>query len=133
MWSLNHGASGARRWGRILCVGVASCALAACATTSESRNPPKQCSRGSAQPANPNGSVFQQAAVSAVPQGSASGRDVMVFGRDGAQGNPDSPPADAAVPAPPTAQDRAPAPPPAGRPLSMRRDPASPQLAYGSC
>ena len=133
MWLLNHGAPAARRWGRILCVGVASYALAACATTSESRNPPKQCSRGSARPANPNGSVFQQAAVSAVPQGSASGRDVMVFGRDGAQADPDNPPADAAVPAPPTAQDRAPAPPPAGRPLSMRRDPASPQLAHGSC
>ena len=77
MWKVNHGALTARRWGRILCVGVASCTLVACATTSESRNPPSQCSRGSARPANPNGSVL-------IPTVGAAGQqsgNVMVFGQ----------------------------------------------------
>ena len=123
MWLNNHGAHTARRWGRILFIGAASCGLVACATTKESRNPPSSCSRSSARPANPYGSVFSAASVSAAPQG-----DVMVFGKDGdaaKAGTPDG----AVVPAPPPAPDQ----PTPGKPLSMMQTPATPQLAYRSC
>lgn len=132
MVKVKHGALSARRWGRILCVGVASCALAACATTSDGRNPPDHCSRGRARPANPNGSVLLQATVGAVPTpGAGRSAEVMVFGKDGEQAAPDAP-AETVVPAPPTATEGA-AAAPAGRPLSMRRELAPLQSEYGSC
>ncbi|QHD70845.1 hypothetical protein GS397_27480 (plasmid) [Sphingobium yanoikuyae] len=132
MVKVKHGALSARRWGRILCVGLASCVLAACATTSDGRNPPDHCSRGKARPANANGSVLLQAAVGAVPApGLGRSAEVMVFGKDGEQAAPNAP-AETVVPAPPTATEGAPAAP-AGRPLSMRRDLAPLQSEYGSC
>lgn len=132
MAKVKHGALSARRWGRILCVGVASCALSACATTSEGRDPPKHCSRGQARPANPNGSVFLQATVGAAPEANA-GRsvEVMVFGKESEQADP-SAPADVVVPAPPAATEGAPVAP-AGRPLSMRRNPAPLLPEFRSC
>jgi hypothetical protein len=123
MWLNNHGALVARRWGRILCVGVASCGVVACATTSESRNPPSTCSRSDARPANPYGSVLSAPVVSTAPQG-----DVMVFPKEGDAGKADGPDG-AVVPAPPPAPDQ-PAP---GQPLSMMQAPTIPQLAYRSC
>lgn len=132
MVKVNHGALSARRWGWILCVGVASCALSACATTSEGRDPPKHCSRGKARPANPNGSVFLQATVGAAPEANAGrSAEVMVFGKEGEQADPNAP-ADVVVPAPPTGTEGAPAAP-AGRPFSMGRNLAPLQSEFRSC
>lgn len=138
MWIVNHGALAARRWGRILSVGLASCALAACATTPEGRNPPEKCSRGSARPANPNGSVILQNSV----QGAAlqqDGNAVMVFGQDHA-----APAQDATIPAPPatgeatseTGKDLSAArkaPTRKRRSISMGSSPAMPRTLVGSC
>lgn len=132
MVKVMHGALVARRWGRILCVGVASCALAACATTPDGRDPPDHCSRGKARPANPNGSVFLQATVGQAPDANGGrSAEVMVFGKGEADTAPNAP-ADAVVPAPPTATEGAPVAP-AGRPLSMRLDRPRLQYDLGSC
>jgi len=130
MVKCHHGAS-ARRWGRILFVGVASCSLAACATTSEGGNPPKHCSRGSARNANPYGSIFSQADVSAAPAPrEGGGAEVMVFGKD-AEPAPEAVPVPDLTAPPPAPRNGALAP--VGRPLSMGRDPTSPQTAFRSC
>ena len=131
MAKVKHGAPSARRWVQILCVGVASCALTACATTSEGRAPPTHCSRGSARNANPNGSIFLQATANAAPDASGQREvEVMVFGKDGEAKPAD--PAETVVPAP---QSEAVTPPaaPAGRPLSMRGGMVPLQTQYGSC
>lgn len=131
MVKCHHGAPSARRWGRILLAGVASCALAACATTSEGGNPPKHCSRGSARNANPYGSIFSQADVSAAPAPrEGGGAEVMVFSKDAEPAPEAVPVPDLTVP-PPAPRNGAPAP--VGRPLSMGRDPISPQSAFRSC
>jgi hypothetical protein len=117
---------------------MASCLLAGCATTGQdAKTPSTHCSRGKARPANPNGSVLMQpTVVGAAPQG--SGNDVMIFGNGADLAQPQSAPADAQVPAPPTAPQAQPAPgsrraAPArtrsGRPISM----APTTIRYGSC
>lgn len=132
------GAPGPRRRGNVLLAGMASCALAGCATTGQdAKTPPTHCSRGNARPANPNGSVLMQpAVVGAVPQG--SGNDVMIFGNGAEPAQPPSATGGAQVPAPPTAPQAQPAPdprqaPPArtrsGRPLSL----GPTTIRYGSC
>ena len=130
MVKVHHGAPAARRWGRILLAGAGSCFLAACATTSEGGNPPKHCSRGSARNANPYGSIFSQADVSAAPEQRQGGAEVMVFGKD-AEPAPEAVPVPDLTAPPPAPRNGAPAP--VGRPLSMGRDPISPQTAFRSC
>ena len=130
MVKVHHGAPAARRWGRILLVGAASCVVAACATTSEGGNPPKHCSRGRARNANPYGSIFSQADVSAAPEQRQGGAEVMVFGKD-AEPAPEAVPVPDLTTPPPAPRNGAPAP--VGRPLSMGRDPISPQTAFRTC
>jgi len=130
MVKVHHGAPPARRWGRILLVGAGSCVLAACATTSEGGNPPTHCSRGGARNANPYGSIFSKADVSAAPEQRQGGAEVMVFGKDAEPATEAVPVPDLTAP-PPAPRNGAPAP--VGRPLSMGRDPISPQTAFRSC
>jgi hypothetical protein len=91
-----HGGFASRRQRTSLCVTLIALALAGCANTPapEARAGPTACSRGSARPANPHGSVFQNAAtVQATPEqaaaANAAGGGVIVF---------DNPTASPAVP-----------------------------------
>ncbi len=129
MVKCHHGAPSPRRWGRILVVGAASCTLAACATPSEGGYPPKHCSRASARNANPYGSIFSQADVSAAPAPrEGGGAEVMVFGKD-AEPAPEALLVPDLTPPPPAPRNGAPAP--VNRPLSM--GPISQQTEFRSC
>lgn len=88
-----HGGLASRRQRASLYGTVIALLLAGCANTPapEAQAGPVACSRGSARPANPNGSVFQEAAnvqATAAPSpaagaGAAGASGVVVFG-DGA-------------------------------------------------
>jgi hypothetical protein len=144
------GALVARRWGRILCAGLAVTMASGCATDRESRVPPTHCSKYRARPANPNGSVLvlPASAVSQVQPGATAnpvqGGDVMIFGNGADPARPESATDAATVQVPAPTSDAPPSsaagegnslvkPAPAkrvrGRPISY----APSQIRYGSC
>lgn len=131
----NSGARRARRWGRLLCLGVVV-VLSGCATDKLGPKPPSHCSAARARPANPNGSVLMQpTAIGASPGGSG----VMVFGSGADPAKPESAQPNGAasetivpaVPAPPAAtgagQRRR------SRPISMGPETAPARTFYRSC
>lgn len=135
------GATRARRWGRIVCLGLTASLLGGCATDKMGPKPPTHCSAARARPANPNGSVLVQSKViGAAPDGSTTGAGVMVFGSDADPAKPESaqPNAvaspDTVVPAlPAQPSTKAAGPRRRGRPISMGPQPAQGRTFYRSC
>lgn len=137
----NGGARDARRWRRILCLGLTASLMGGCTTDKMGPKPPTHCSSARARPANPNGSVLMQPTViGAVPNGSADGsNNVMVFGSGTDAAKPES--AQPSLAAPETIVPAVEAPPATtganqrrrSRPISMGPQAMPGRTFYGSC
>lgn len=141
MISEKGGALGARRWGRILCLGLTVSLMGGCASDKLGPKPPTHCSAGGKRPANPNGSVLvQPTVIGAAPSGAATGSNgVMVFGNGADPAKPESAQPDAA-----TSETVVPAVPArpsvtgsgrrrGSRPISMGPQAAPERAFYRSC
>lgn len=142
MSKMQHGALLARRWGKILCAGVAIGLVAGCATGDNvGKKPPAHCKRSDARPANPNGSVLTRAETlgaapqtpaPAAPTGTGAPSGVLMFGDETPKPAPtEGTDGASAVPSllpPQSAVDRRHL-----TPASLGLRGAPPQFTYGSC